>query len=196
MLPHWRYLLDNLFGTVRAVSCLGATHIPERRDEAGRQYPATAADAAYACFELDGGIIAQVNSSFCTRVRRDDLLTFRVDGTNGSAVAGLRRCFVQRGDRTPRTVWNPDVDEPHDYLTDWEEVPDDGPYENAFKCEWEAFIRHLFTDAPFKWDLLEGAKGVQLAELAMQSCAERRWVDVPELEPESADRPGPQNVAA
>ncbi|MDZ4198061.1 MAG: Gfo/Idh/MocA family oxidoreductase, partial [Kiritimatiellia bacterium] len=64
MLCHWRYVLDHLFGPVRAVSCLGATHVEQRWDEAGQPYACTADDSAYATFELDGGIIAQFNSSW------------------------------------------------------------------------------------------------------------------------------------
>ncbi len=182
MLCHWRYVLDNLFGEVRAVSCLGASHIPERVDEQGRRYAADADDAAYATFELEGGIVAQINSSWCVRVRRDDLVTFQVDGTLGSAVAGLTRCLSQARVNTPRPVWNPDQRQTIDFMSDWQEVPDNETFENGFKVQWEMFIRHLVEDAPFAWTLVEGAKGVQLAELGMKSWAERRWLDVPPLE--------------
>jgi predicted dehydrogenase len=181
MLCHWRYVLDNLFGEVRSVSCLGATHIPKRADEAGKPYVADADDAAYATFELAGGVIAHINSSWCTRVRRDDLVTFHVDGTHGSAVAGLQKCWSQARVNTPRPVWNPDVPQPIDFLETWSEVPGLGSYDNGFKVEWEMFIRHLYDDAPFKWTLLEGAKGVQLAEAGLQSWKKRCWIDVPEL---------------
>ena len=181
MLCHWRYVLDNLFGPVRRVSCLGVTHIPKRWDEAGRPYAATADDAAYATFELDGGIIAHINSSWCVRVRRDDLFTLQVDGTLGSAVAGLRRCLIQPRAATPRPVWNPDIDQPIDFFAGWQEVPDDRPYGNAFKAQWELFIKHLYDDTPFPWDLHEGAKGVQLAECGLRSWSERCWIDVPDL---------------
>src|SRR4029434_2048849 len=172
----------NLFGRVKAVSCLGATHIPQRWDESNRPYMATADDAAYATFELEGGIVAQINSSWCTRVRRDDLVTFHVDGTLGSAVAGPQSCRTQARVNTPRPVWNPDVKQGIDFFDSWQEVPDNVAYDNGFKAEWEMFIRHVCEDAPFKWTLVEGAKGVQLAELAMQSWKERRWIDVPALE--------------
>ena len=181
MLCHWRYVLDNLFGEVRSVSCLGATHIPKRVDEAGKPYVADADDAAYATFELAGGVIAHINSSWCTRVRRDDLVTFHVDGTHGSAVAGLQKCWSQARVNTPRPVWNPDVPQPIDFFETWSEVPGLGSYDNGFKVEWEMFIRHLYDDAPFKWTLLEGAKGVQLAEAGLQSWKKRCWIDVPEL---------------
>jgi len=182
MLCHWRYLLDNLFGNVVRLTCLGKTHIPVRYNEEGKKYEATADDASYATFELENGVIAHINSSWCVRVRRDDLVTFQVDGTKGSAVAGLRTCYIQSDEKTPRPVWNPDIEQAADYFADWDEVPDQTTRENAFKAEWVLFIRHLFEDTPFPWDLLEGAKGVQLAELGLKSWSERRWVDVPELE--------------
>jgi predicted dehydrogenase len=182
MLCHWRYVLDNLFGAVKAVSCLGATHIPERRDESGKPYACTADDSAYATFELEGGIVAHFNSSWCVRVRRDDLLTIQVDGTRGSAVAGLRKCFIQHYGATPRPVWNPDIDSPLDYFAGWQQVPDQEPlYDNAFKRQWELFLLHVVKGGPFEWDLLEGAKGVQLAELGLASWARRAWADVPAL---------------
>jgi predicted dehydrogenase len=181
MLCHWRYVLDNLFGAVRAVSCLGATHVPHRWDEAGRRYNASADDAAYATFELEGGVIAQFNSSWCTRVRRDDLLTLHVDGTHGSAVAGLRGCRVQARVATPKPVWNPDLPQPIDFYAGWQEVPENAVYDNAFKVEWELFLRHVAGEGSFPWGLLEGAKGVQLAELGLASWKKRRWLPVPAL---------------
>jgi predicted dehydrogenase len=181
MLCHWRYVLDNTFGGVQAVSCLGATHIPVRWDEQGEEYRATADDAAYATFQLEGGIVVHFNSSWCVRVRRDDLLTVQVDGTHGSAVAGLRRCFTQSRVNTPKPVWNPDIPQPIDFFAGWQEVPDNTTWDNAFKAEWELFLKHVAGEGEFRWNLLEGAKGVQLAELAQQSWAQRRWVDVPKL---------------
>jgi predicted dehydrogenase len=136
MLCHWRYVLDNLFGGVRSVMCVGATHIPERWDESGQRYAATAEDAAYATFELDNGVIAQINSSWCTRVRRDDLATFHVDGTLGSAVAGLTDCVIQPRAATPKPVWNPDVPQTIDFFETWQRVPSNNLYDNAFKVEW------------------------------------------------------------
>jgi predicted dehydrogenase len=182
MLCHWRYVLDNLFGQVEGVFCLGANHIPERFDERGERYAADADDAAYAIFQLEGGILAQINSSWCTRVRRDDLVVFQVDGTHGSAVAGLTKCYVQPRVATPRPVWNPDAGIVADYRAGWQEVPDNRTWENAFKAEWELFLRHLCGEGEFRWNLLEGAKGVQLAELGYRSWAERRMLDVPPLE--------------
>jgi len=181
MLCHWRYVLDNLFGAVEAVSCLGATHIPRRWNEAGQPYEATADDAAYATFELAGGIVAHFNSSWCVRVRRDDLLTLQVDGTLGSAVAGLRHCWIQPYGATPRPVWNPDIDSPLDFFEGWQKVPEQDSFDNAFKRQWELFLRHVVKGEPFRWGLLEGAKGVQLAELGLESWRKRAWVKVPEL---------------
>jgi predicted dehydrogenase len=181
MLCHWRYVLDNLFGNVKAVSCLGATHIPKRWDENGKPYKADSDDAAYATFELEGGVIAQINSSWVTRVRRDDLVTFHVDGTLGSAVAGLHKCFVQPRVATPKPVWNPDLPQAIDFFDTWQEVPENKVYPNGFRAQWEMYIRHLVDNEPFKWTLLEGAKGVQLAEAGLKSWKERRWIDLPEL---------------
>jgi predicted dehydrogenase len=182
MFAHWRYVLDNLFGAVKSVSCLGATHIPQRWDERGKPYDSNADDSAYATFELDGGVIAHFNSSWAVRVRRDDLLTVQVDGTKGSAVCGLRQCWIQPYSATPRPVWNPDIDNPINFQAAWTPVPEYQVYDNAFKIQWELFLRHLVKDEPFRWNLLEGARGVQLAEKAMESWHNRCWVDVPPLE--------------
>ncbi|MGQ9366142.1 Gfo/Idh/MocA family protein [Azospirillum sp. ST 5-10] len=181
MICHWRYVLDNVFAPVKSLSCLGATHIPQRWDEQGRRYEATADDAAYATFELEGGVIAQVNSSWATRVYRDDLVTFHVDGTLGSAVAGLTDCVIQPRQGTPRPVWNPDVKQTIDFYETWQPVPDNQVFDNGFKVQWEMFIRHVVEDAPYAHGLIEGAKGVQLVECALESWRERRWVDVPAL---------------
>jgi predicted dehydrogenase len=181
MLCHWRYVLDNLFGEVQAISCLGATHIPKRWDEAGREYGADADDAAYATFQLANGIVAHFNSSWCVRVRRDDLLTIHVDGTKGSAVAGLRDCWIQPSGATPRPVWNPDIASPVNYFDQWQKVPEQMPFENAFKKQWELFLLHIVKGHPFPWNLREAAKGVQLAEKGIESWQRRAWVDVPAL---------------
>ena len=185
MVCHWRYVLDNLFGEVQSVSCLGATHIPTRWDEANKPYECTADDAAYATFELKGHqgehVVAQVNSSWTTRVNRDDLVTFHVDGTHGSAVAGLQSCKAQSRVNTPRPVWNPDVKQTMTFTDQWQEVPDTQFYDNGFKIQWEHFIRHIVENEPYRWTLPEGAKGVQLVEAALQSWQERRWIDVPPL---------------
>ena len=181
MLCHWRYVLDNLFGSVKAVSCLGAIHIPERVDEQGNAYECTADDAAYATFELEGGVVAHFNSSWAVRVKRDDLLTIQVDGTKGSAVAGLRECWTQSYGNTPKPVWNPDIPQPINFADNWNRVPDQEPYENAFKVQWEMFLRHVVLDEPFPYGLMEGAKGVQLAEAGLESWDKRAWVNLEPL---------------
>jgi predicted dehydrogenase len=184
MLCHWRYVLDNLFGSVKAVSCLGATHIPERIDERGNRYRCTADDSAYATLQLENGIVAQFNSSWTVRVRRDDLLTLQVDGTKGSAVAGLRDCWIQPYGATPRPVWNPDVPQSIDFFDGWQKVPEQTTFDNAFKVQWELFFRHVVNDEPFPWNLLEAAKGVQLAEAGLESWRTRAWVDLAALHTE------------
>lgn len=181
MVCHWRYVLDNLFGEVEAVSCLGTTDIPERVDENGKRYKATTDDTAYATFQLAGGVIAQINMSWVTRVYRDDLVTFQVDGTLGSAVAGLHDCVIQPRNATPRPVWNPDQRQSIDFRKTWMTMPDNATYDNGFKTQWEMFIRHVVEGTPYSHTLIEGAKGVQLVECALQSWKERRWVDVPKL---------------
>jgi predicted dehydrogenase len=180
MLCHWRYVLDNLFGEVRSLACLGATHIPWRWDEGGRKYRVTADDSAYATFQLAGGVVAHFNSSWAVRVRRDDLLTLQVDGTEGSAVAGLRSCRAQSYAETPKPVWNPDIPQPIDFFAGWREVADE-TYDNAFKVQWEMFLRHVAGEGAFRWGLLEGAKGVQLAELGLKSWRQKKWLQVPRL---------------
>ncbi len=185
MVCHWRYVLDHLFGEVQSVSCIGANHIAQRWDEDHKVYVADADDAAYATFQLKGHqgepVIAQVNMSWTTRVRRDDLVTFHVDGTHGSAVAGLTDCRVQSRMTTPRPVWNPDVKQTMNFHDQWQDMPDAQVYDNGFKIQWEHFIRHVVDNEPYRWTLPEGAKGVQLVEAALQSWKERRWIDVPPL---------------
>jgi len=181
MLCHWRYVLDHVFGKVKSVSCLGKTHISERVDEQGKPYACTADDAAYATFELDNGVIAQFNSSWTVRVRRDDLLTLQVDGTKGSAVAGLRECYTQHYGNTPKPTWNPDIPQQIDFYAGWSKVPEQETFDNAFKVQWELFLKHVVKDTPFPWDLREGAKGVQLAEKGLESWEKRCWVAIPEL---------------
>ena len=182
MLCHWRYVLDDIFGDVKAVSCRGATHVKKRWDEQGKEFKCTADDAAYATFELEGDILAHFNCSWATRVRRDDLLTLQVDGLKGSAVAGLRKCWIQPAESTPKAVWNPDIDNPINFFEQWSEMPDQREYDNAFKVQWELFLRHVALDEPFRWDLREAAKGVQLAEKGLESWEKKAWVDVPDLE--------------
>ncbi|HEV2272714.1 MAG TPA: Gfo/Idh/MocA family oxidoreductase [Acidobacteriaceae bacterium] len=186
MFCHWRYVLDHTIAKVRSVSCIAATDIPDRVDESGKKYRCTAEDSAYGTFELEGGIVAQINSSWVVRVYRDELFSLQVEGTLGSAVAGLRDCRVQHRVNTPRPVWNPDLPSPISFREQWQEVPDNTIFDNAFKVQWENFLRHVAVGEPFPHTFLEGARGVQLAELGMQSWRERRWVDVPELHAQGA----------
>ena len=181
MLCHWRYIVDNIFGKVRSVSCLGATHVDSRIDEAGKEYACTAEDAAYATFLCDEGVVCHFNSSWAVRVRRDDLLTLQVDGTNGTAIAGLQKCFYQSAGATPTCVWDPDAENPANYLEGWQEVQPGQKFENAFRIEWEFFLKHVVENEPFPWTFVEGAKGIQLADLALQSWAERKWIDLANL---------------
>ncbi|MER7334653.1 MULTISPECIES: Gfo/Idh/MocA family oxidoreductase [unclassified Micromonospora] len=181
MFPHWHYVLEQIFAPVRAVTAHVTTHIPRRWAEDGQPYEATADDAAYAIFELDGGVVAQINSSWAVRVNRDELVEFQVDGTEGSAVAGLRRCRVQHRAATPKPVWNPDLPSTDDFRAQWQEVPDNEVFDNGFKAQWEMFLRHVAEDAPYTWDLWAGARGVQLAELGLRSAREGRRVEVTEL---------------
>ena len=176
---HWRYVIDNLFGKVTRIFSHAATHIPERIDEQGQAYQCTADDSAYAILQTDTGVVCQFNSSWCVRVRRDELFTMQVDGTEGSATVGLRKCIVQSRANTPTPVWNPDVESPINFFEDWEEVQPQEEFENAFKSQWELFLKHVVEEEPFPWTLREGAKGVQLAELSLQSSREGQWVEVP-----------------
>ncbi len=182
MFPHWEYVLHELFGPVRSVQALVTTHLPVRWDERGRQYAATADDAAYGTFELEGGIVAQINSSWSVRVDRDELVEFQVDGTHGSAVAGLRQCRVQHRSTTPKPVWNPDLPATESFRDQWSVVPDNAGFDNGFRAQWELFLRHVVLDEPWSWDLLAGARGVQLAQLGLESSATGRRLNVPALE--------------
>lgn len=181
MFAHWRYVIDNLFGEIKSLTCLGATHIPSRVDENGETYKATADDAAYAIFEMKSGAVIQANSSWTTRVDRDDLLTIQVDGKLGSAVAGLRDCKTQHRVQTPRPTWNPDIPNPFNFQEQWEQVPENEFYDNGFKIQWELFLKHIHQGDAFPWDLLEGAKGTQLSDLGLEAWHGRKWVDVPDL---------------
>jgi predicted dehydrogenase len=181
MFPHWNYVLENLFGRVESVYAHAATHIPTRVDEAGASYEATAEDAAYAIFELEGGVTAQLNSSWTVRVNRDELVEFQVDGTHGSAVVGLFGCKIQPRNATPKPVWNPDLADGHDYQSEWITLPDNQIYENGFKVQWEQFLRHVIEDAPHGYDLFAGASGVRLAEAGLESSASGRRIDLEPL---------------
>ncbi|WP_130282481.1 Gfo/Idh/MocA family protein [Microcella alkaliphila] len=179
MFPHWSYVLENIFGRVESVYARAVTHIQARVDEEGRPYPATADDAAYAIFELEGGIVAQLNSSWAVRVNRDELVEFQVDGTHGSAVVGLFGCKIQPRNATPKPVWNPDLVDEIDYASTWLDVPTNEVFENGFKTQWEDFIRHVVDDAPHHYDFLAGARGMLLAEKGLESSRSGRRIDLP-----------------
>jgi predicted dehydrogenase len=181
MFCHWNYVLENIIGGVQSVIATTRTHLPRRYDERHAPYDATADDAAYAIFELDGGVIAQVNSSWTVRVNRDELVEFQVDGTDGSAVAGLWGCRIQPAGATPKAVWNPDVPEPHRFRNDWIEVPDNDVFDNGFKVQWEQFIRHVVEDGPHPYDFMAGVRGLRLAEAGLRSAAERRRIEIGEV---------------
>ncbi|MFC5289700.1 Gfo/Idh/MocA family protein [Actinokineospora guangxiensis] len=181
MFAHWSYVLGELFGAVEAVTARAVTHIPHRWDEKGEAYEATADDAAYAIFELAGGVIAQFNSSWCTRVDREELLRIQVDGTHGSAVAGLTGCKVQHRSATPKPTWNPDVPNGEDFREQWAEVPDNQPAGNGFRAQWERFLREVRLGQDHPFDFLAGARGVQLANLGLESSARGARLTVPEL---------------
>ncbi|WP_037304562.1 Gfo/Idh/MocA family protein [Amycolatopsis orientalis] len=178
MFCHWNYVLENLFGAVNAVTAKAVTHIPERVDEKGERYAATADDAAYAIFELEGGVIAQLNSSWCVRVHRDELVEFQVDGTRGSAVAGLHKCVIQPREATPKPVWNPDLAETRSYRAQWQEVPDNEEFGNGFRAQWEQFIRHVVEDTPHPYDFMAGVRGIRLAEAGLESSRENRRISI------------------
>jgi predicted dehydrogenase len=181
MFPHWRYIVDNLFGRMSAVSCRYTIQQPRRRDEAGREFAVDVEDEAFATVELEGGPLVQINASWATRPRRDDMLTVQVDGTLGSAVCGLHRCFVQPLAATPKPIWNIEVPRTEDLRDGWQEVPDVEPFRNSYRAGWEPFLRHVVEGAPFAFPLIEGAKGVQLAEACYRSHVERRWIEMPNL---------------
>lgn len=196
MFPHWSYVLENLFGRVESVYAQAVTEIPQRVDEGGQAYAATADDAAYAVFRLEGGVTAQLNSSWTTRVNRDELVEFQVDGTLGSAVVGLFGCKIQPRNATPKPVWNPDLADEHDYASDWIESPANEVFENGFKTQWEEFLRHVLEDGPHRFDFLAGARGVQLAELGLRSSREGRRIELPEVTLDTTPTPTASDLEA
>jgi predicted dehydrogenase len=178
MFPHWNYVLENLFGNVQAVTAKAVTHIPERWDEKGRKYAATADDAAYGIFELEGDVIAQINSSWAVRVDRGELVEFQVDGTHGSAVAGLFNCRIQPRVVTPMPVWNPDLPETEDFRSQWQQIPDNAEFSNGFRAQWEQFLSDVDAGRPHSYDLAAGVRGLQLAEAGLESSAQGRRVAI------------------
>ncbi|MDB5516285.1 MAG: putative dehydrogenase [Tardiphaga sp.] len=181
MFPHWRYILEDLVGNIEAVSCRKTTQVPKRRDERGDPYDVDVEDEVFATLQIEGGILAQIDCSWASRVKRDDMLTMKIDGTLGSAVTTLHRCFIQPLAGTPKPVWSVDVLQATDFNAQWQEVPDVDVNKNSYRCGWELFLKHVVDGTPFPSPLLAGAKGVQLAEACYRSDAERRWIDLPVL---------------
>lgn len=181
MFPHWRYIIENLIAPISAVSCRATTQIPRRTDEAGRPYEVDVEDEVYATLELEGGILAQIVSSWATRVRQDDMLTLHVEGTSGSALVTLHSCYIQSMAATPKPIWHVDVRQNTDFRSHWQEMPDVDVYKNSYRCGWELFLRHLVENKPFPSPLIAGAKGLQLVNACYRSNEERRWIDMPEI---------------
>ncbi len=181
MFAHWNYVLEVLFGRVEAVTARAVTHITHRWDEQGKPYDATADDAAYAIFELPAGVVAQINSSWAVRVNRDELVEFQVDGTQGSAVAGLFGCRVQPRSVTPRPVWNPDLPTEEPFRAQWEQVQEErtgAPTVNGFRAQWEEFLADVHAGRAHRHDFRSGVRGLQLVDAALRSSAEGRRVEV------------------
>lgn len=185
MFSHWNYVLEGILGDVRSVTAKTATHIPTRWDEQGGEYTATADDAVYGIFEVEtpgkDPVIAQINSSWAVRVYRDELVEFQVDGTHGSAVAGVEKCVAQQRAHTPRPVWNPDLPATESFRDQWLEVPANVELDNGFKLQWEEFLRDVVAGREHRFGLLSAARGVQLAELGLRSSAEGRRLEVPAI---------------
>jgi predicted dehydrogenase len=188
MYPHWRYLLASLLGPIKAVSCRKKTQIPKRIDEMGKPYDVDVEDEVFATLEFESGALAQVTTSWATRVKRDDLIQIQIDGTLGSAVAGGHRCFVQSLAATPKPLWNADAPQTMNFDEQWLEIPDNEPFKNSYRSGWEQFLRHVAQDDLLPSSILEGVKDVQLTELCYQSDRERRWIDVPALESTPPDK--------
>lgn len=185
MYCHWNYVLEGIIGKVKSVTSRTATHIPTRWDENGEPYTADADDAAYGIFDLEtpngDEVVGQINSSWAVRVFRDELVEFQIDGTHGSAVAGLQKCVAQQRAHTPKPVWNPDLPVTESFRDQWAEVPANAELDNGFKAQWEEFLADVVAGREHRFGLLSAARGVQLAELGLQSAAERRTIDIPEI---------------
>lgn len=181
MMAHWRYMIDRLVSPITSVSAMMETAIPERVDEQGNRYKVDAEDTVYAMLRTKDGAIGQITNSWASRPRRPDTMMVHIDGTDGSASAGRFQCFTQAAVNTPEAFIKAARPGGVDLQAHWEEVPDTFDHKPPFRQLWENFLRHVGEDAPLVPTLVEGAKAVQLADLAYKSVAERRWIDVPEL---------------
>jgi predicted dehydrogenase len=181
MMAHWRYMIDRLVAPVTDVCALMTTAIPQRVDEGGRSYKVDAEDTNYALLRMQGGAVGVITNSWATRPRRDDTMVVQIDGTQGSAVAGRFRCFTQSAAATPEAFTMAARPGGVDLMAHWQEVPETPGNKNPFRQCWETFLRHVAEDAPYLPTLVEGAKAVQLADLAYRSTAEQRWMKVPDL---------------
>jgi predicted dehydrogenase len=182
MMPHWRYVIEGILGPIARVVAATKTAIPERVDEEGRRYAVDVDDTSVTLAELASGAVGTIICSWATRVRRDDLLTLQIDGTGGSALAGLHRCWVQSAAATSTVRrFNPDTDIGADYRSDWTEVADATAYTNPYRVGWENFLRHVVADAPLLCDFAAGLRDVQLAEACYRSVAQRTWVSIDDI---------------
>ena len=183
MYPHWRYVIEAIVGPMARVASASWTATPERGDEAGRRYAVDVEDSATTLVELADGAFGTILSSWATRVRRDDLLTLQVDGTKGSALAGLHRCHVQSSAQTPAVAhFSVMKDIGADYRAGWTEAPALPSYRNPYRTSWEHFLRHVAAGAPLPSSFAAGIRDVAFAEACHRSMAERRWIDLPPLE--------------
>jgi predicted dehydrogenase len=179
MYPHWRYVIEGLLGPMRRVVTALATATPERIDEQGARYPVDVEDTASTIVELENGAIGTILSSWATRVRRDDLLTFQIDGTKGSAIAGLHRCWTLSNADTPKTAHFSIANDLNiDYRANWTEVTEGVSRMNPYRVGWENFLRHVVTGAPMQADLAAGIRDVQFAQACYQSMREAKWIDL------------------
>jgi predicted dehydrogenase len=177
MVPHWRYIVEEIVGPIARVVSAAWTATPERVDERGARYRVDVEDSCAVLVALASGACGTILSSWATRVRRDDLLTLQVDGTHGSAIAGLHLCWTQTAGETPRIAhFNVKEDIGADYRAGWREVPAAGPYQNPYRIGWEQFLRHVVAGTPLRATFAAGIRALALAEACARSMKEERWV--------------------
>ena len=182
MLPHWRYVIEGILGPIRRGVSATPTAIPERVDEEGNRFHVDVDDTSVTLAELASGAVGTIICSWATRVRRDDLVTLQIDGTGGSALAGLHRCWMQSAAGTPTIRrFNPDIDIAEDYRAQWTEVAGAAAYTNPYRVGWENFLRHVVADAPLVCNFAAGLRDVQLAEACYRSVAQQTWVTLDDI---------------